>query len=238
MKLYCVWEHNHADSLLFIENMPGAFTRGASKAEALGKLPIEAEAWLRWAGRAIPSTFQEEVVQEAVSDAEVQDGDSNVLFESERDPLTKEEYMDLRDLALRSAEDFWRLYQGVPDREKTCLQVRKTFYGEVPRTAEEMYQHTKNVNDYYFSEIGVDAGNEGTILQCRERGFALLEQRTEYLVNALHLGSYDEKWTLRKVIRRFIWHDRIHAKALTRMAYRTFGPQAVPNVFQFNDRQL
>lgn len=41
------------------------------------------------------------------------------------------------------------------------LPARKTFYGAVPRTAEEMYVHTKNVNAYYFGEIGVEAGNDG-----------------------------------------------------------------------------
>ena len=47
MKLFCVWEHNGADSLVFVENLPGAFSRGASKEEALAKIPVEAGAWLR-----------------------------------------------------------------------------------------------------------------------------------------------------------------------------------------------
>lgn len=55
------------------------------------------------------------------------------------------------------------------------LPARKTFYGAVPRTAEEMYVHTKNVNAYYFGEIGVEAGNDGDILSCRCEGFARLE---------------------------------------------------------------
>ena len=31
-----------------------------------------------------------------------------------------------------------------------------------------------------------------------------------------------ETWTLRKLLRRFIWHDRIHARAMVRMMKRTF----------------
>ena len=73
---------------------------------------------------------------------------------------------------------------------------RQTFYGQVLRTVFEMYEHTKNVNEYYFGEIGVE-------------------------------------WSLRKLLRRFIWHDRIHAKAMYRMAIKTFGVDAVPNIFQF-----
>ena len=29
-----------------------------------------------------------------------------------------------------------------------------------------------------------------------------------------------EMWTLRKVLRRFVWHDRIHAKAILRIMRR------------------
>lgn len=46
-------------------------------------------------------------------------------------------------------------------------------------------------------------------------------------------GSYGESWSLRKLLRRFIRHDRIRAKAMCRMAFREFGEDANPNVFFF-----
>lgn len=99
-----------------------------------------------------------------------------------------------------------------------------------------MYVHTKNVNSYYFSEIGVKADNGGTIIECRRKGFALLEQMPDYLKNEVCEGSYGELWSLKKVLRRFIWHDRIHAKAMYRMAVRTFGTGAVSNRFLFHEK--
>jgi hypothetical protein len=35
----------------------------------------------------------------------------------------------------------------------------------------------------------------------------------------------NEDWTLKKVLRRFVWHDRIHGKAITRILekQRTLG---------------
>lgn len=75
-----------------------------------------------------------------------------------------------RALALRSAEDFLTLYCSIPDKTHTTLPQRETFYGDVPLTAEEMYRHTKNVNAYYFGEIGVEVGNEPDILICRPGG--------------------------------------------------------------------
>lgn len=234
MKIRCVWEHNGNDSILYAEEYIGAFTRGRSLEEALQKMSAEIASYLRWKGTPFPETLEPVVVQEKVSALTVSDADSDVLFDAERKPLTLAEYGELKALAMRSAQDFLTLYQAVPEKEKSCLPVRDTFYGLAPRTALEMYEHTKNVNTYYFGEIGVQADNEGTIAVCRERGFALLESQPDYLDNTVYLGSYEEEWSLRKVLRRFIWHDRIHAKAMYRMAVKTFGEAAVPNVFFFD----
>ena len=126
-------------------------------------------------------------------------------------------------MALGSAERFLRLYESVPDPDRSANPVRQTFYGAVPRTAREMYEHTKHVNAYYFGEIGVEADNEGNIVDCRRRGFEALEKQPDFLENRVFAGSWDEDWTLRKLLRRFIWHDRLHARAMVRMAKRTFG---------------
>ena len=233
MVIRCVWEHNRSDTLLYAENFIGAFTRGASKEIALSKMPDEIKAYLKWRGDPVADSLVPEIVEEKQSELNIADADSDVIFNSEKQPLTKEEYFELKALALKSAEDFLALYNLIPDKDKTSLPKRKTFYGDVPITANEMYEHTKNVNSYYFGEIGVDADNCGTILECRQRGFELLEQKFDYLDNKVFDGSYGEQWSLRKVLRRFIWHDRIHAKAMYKMAISTFGKNSVPNIFEF-----
>lgn len=232
MKIRCVWEHNGNDSILYADNFAGACARGETKDAALRKMAGEVASYLEWKGDAVPGCLETVIVQEKPSLLTISDADSDVLFEEEKKPLPRAEYEELKRLALKSAQDFLTLYEAVPDKEKSCLPFRKTFYGQVPRTAAEMYEHTKNVNDYYFGEIGVEADHEGTILECRQRGFARLEDQPDFLENTVHLGSYEEEWTLRKVLRRFLWHDRIHAKAMYRMAVRTFGGD-VPNVFCF-----
>ena len=234
MKIRCVWEHNGNDSILYAENFVGAFTRGVSKEEALRKMPSEIKAYLMWKGCPAADVFEPEIIQEKRSELTISDADSDVIFDDERKELSASEYSDLKFLALKSAHDFLTLYQAIPDKNKSCLAVRTTFYGQIPRTAFEMYEHTKNVNDYYFGEIGVAADNEGDIAECREHGFAALENQPDFLKNTVYLGSYDEEWSLRKVLRRFIWHDRIHAKAMYRMAVKTFASDVVPNIFRFD----
>ncbi len=155
MKIRCVWEHNGNDSILYSDNFTGAYTRGRTKEEAIRKMPLEIATYLRWAGKPLHDFPETEIVQEKASELTISDADSDVLFDREREELNIEEYEKLKALALKSARDFLALYEAVPDGNKSCLPVRTTFYGPVPRTAYEMYEHTKNVNRYYFSEIGV-----------------------------------------------------------------------------------
>ena len=233
MKIFCEWEHNGNDSLLYSSNLVGAYTRGENKSAALDKMHREAESYLRWAGTEVPQTFDIEISREKASALDIRDADSDLLFESERKPLTQEEYDELKALALKSAADFLSLYNSIPDKDVTTIPPRRTFYGDVPRTAREMYEHTKSVNSYYFAEIDVSADNDGDIYECRKHGFEVLELRPDFLTRGVIEGSYGEEWSVRKVLRRFIWHDRIHAKAMTRMARRTFPTADIPDIFFF-----
>ncbi len=231
--LRCAWEHNGSDTLLYAVDFPGAYTRGESLEIAKAKMPVEIRSYAAWLSLDVGAADNIEIIQDSPCDLEVRDADSDVLFEAEMLPLSMAEYQKLKAVALKSAADFLALYEAIPDKHKGVAAPRKTFYGPAPCTAEEMYRHTKSVNAYYFSEIGVEADNEGTILECRQRGFEALEKQPDFLSNPVIQGSYGESWTLRKVLRRFIWHDRIHAKAMYRMAVRFFDRGSVPNPYCF-----
>ena len=233
MTINCVWEHNSNDTLLYAVDYIGAYARGENLETAITKMPGEILTYQKWLGEDSSESIEIKIVGEKASDLAIKDADSDVLFESEKVPLTIEEYEKLKNLALKSAKDFLALYESIPNKGATAIAERKTFYGQVPRTADEMYEHTKNVNEYYFAEIEDDADNGGTIYECRKRGFEALEAKPDFLQNAVIEGSYGEDWTLRKVLRRFIWHDRIHARAMYRMAVKVFGVENVANPFCF-----
>ena len=233
MIINCVWEHNGNDTLLYAIDFIGAYTRGENLEIAVAKMSTEISSYLKWCGENASNNLEIIITGEKMSDLNIKDADSDVLFESEKAPLTVEEYEKLKSLALKSANDFLALYESIPDKKATAILERKTFYGNVPRSADEMYHHTKNVNEYYFAEIDIDADNNGNIYECRKRGFEALESKDNFLYNAVIEGSYGETWSLRKVLRRFIWHDRIHAKAMYRMAVKVFGTENVSNPFCF-----
>lgn len=235
MTVSLIDEYNDRGHLIYIENLPGAYVRGRSREEALEKLPQEVESYMLWAGMetccAVP---QGHVVQEKYSRLAVEDADSDVIFRSEREPMLLSDYSRLRSLALRSAADFQRLFDSVPDKDGTVLEPRDTFYGKVPLTARQMYEHTMNVNSYYYDQLGVDAPNGPDILSCRKTGFERLEEQHNVLTLPVMTGSWDEEWSIRKLMRRFIWHDRIHARAMYRMASRLCGKENIADPFFFD----
>lgn len=70
-----------------------------------------------------------------------------------------------------------------------------------------------------------------------------IRQYTKWITNGkeeleedyeVFIGSYNEEWSLRKVLRRFVWHDRIHAKAMYRMATKTWSMEELENPFYFD----
>lgn len=232
MIIRCFREHNGSDTLLYAIDLPGAYTRGESAEAALFKMEKEAASWLRWRGLPVPEAICAEITEEKASDLEIRDADSDALLPGETEPLSREEYELLKELALKSARDFQAMYDAVAGKDAAIAPVRRTFYGQVPRTAAEMYGHTKSVNAYYFAEVDVEADNDGSITDCRRRGFDALETQPDFLRSTVTEGSYGELWSVRKVLRRFLWHDRIHAKALYRLACRLDGNFSV-NPFCF-----
>ncbi|MBQ3066358.1 MAG: hypothetical protein IJC98_09005 [Clostridia bacterium] len=232
-KIYCAWEHNGADTLLYAVDFIGAYTRGSSLTEALAKMPNEIASYLIWSGTKQPVPTEIEVIEEKNSDLLIADADSDILFSKETKVLTHQEYLWLKTLALKSANDVLTLYHSIPDKKAAAALPRKTFYGAVPRNADEMYLHIRHVTPYYFGEIGVPADCEGNIYDCRRRGFQVLESQKAFLRNNVVTGNGGELWSLRKVLRRFLWHDRIHAKAMYRMAIKLFDHAQISNPFYF-----
>lgn len=128
MAIKCVWEHNGTDSLLYAVDLPGAYARGVGREEALQKMRQELPQFLRWMGRELPpEELAPVIIQEKTSTLRIADADSDVLFESERLPLTPEEYAAQKALALRSAADFLALVPLDPRSGPECFAAAGDF---------------------------------------------------------------------------------------------------------------
>jgi hypothetical protein len=69
---------------------------------------------------------------------------------------------------------------------------------------------------YYLSRLGLPL-QEGEFMMMRRLGLNLLSKEFEAHDNKPPVEADGELWTLKNVLRRLLWHDRIHAKAIARM---------------------
>lgn len=99
-----------------------------------------------------------------------------------------------------------------------------------------MLQHVDRVGAYYMSRINVEfTATENDLVANRYLCLKLIEVNQQANANMLTFID-NEYWTTAKALRRFIWHDRIHARALYRFAVRTWGYECVCDPFCFGNK--
>ena len=226
-------EYSDKGCMLYSLDCPGAFARGQSREDAAAKLPADVEAFCRWEGWTVPEGSVEIVEEKHQLDMKVEDADSDMMFTCERQPLAAEEYTILRELVLKSARDLDRLYASISNPDAPLGSPRATFYGEYPNTARKMFEHPDRVTSYYVGELGAEVDNLPGCYENRLNGLMAVEALSSFPALPVIKGSYGEEWSLRKVLRRFLWHDRIHARAMYRRAKAAWG-SAVADPFRFD----
>jgi hypothetical protein len=212
-------ETNGKGFMGFLADLPGAFVRGKDEEEALSKVRQEARSYLDWLGipRAVPARWQ--VVQRHHCQLMVEDADGEILLDADRGALPEEEFLILAELVRRSARTFKSLCDsGALKHWVDPSRARKTFYGECPKTIQEVFDHVNATQHYYFSRTGLlPSRGEKDFLATRELYTNGIERLFRSQGNSRVYDIDSEPWTLKKILRRFVWHDRIHGKAITRI---------------------
>ncbi len=198
--------------------LPGAFVRGRSEAEILSKVDREVESYLDWLGTPRSAPSQVRVVERHSCNLTVEDADGEILLAADRSTMSNDEFLRLKMLASKSGETFYSLYDSSQLRDWVDpLRVRGTFYGENPRTIREVFDHVENTQHYYLSRVGLNISHGQPFLETRESCLKEVEGLFQRMGNAAVYDVDGELWTVKKVLRRFVWHDRIHGKAITRI---------------------
>lgn len=214
-------ETNGKGYLGFIVELPGAFIRGMIEHQALAKVQKEVDVYLKWLGTKSQCDYKIKTVQRHESEAVVEDGDTAILLQADKGEVGKEEFRELVDLARYSGQTFVQLYENTQHKEWVDeSRIRKTFYGDNPATIQRIFEHVKNCQYYYLSAIGITEEPEEDFTLLREFALKKLKALFSEYNNLQIFEEEGELWTLKKVLRRFIWHDRIHAKAIARILAR------------------
>lgn len=229
-------EENSKGTMVHIIDMPGAFTRGKNLSEALSKINKEVYQYKYWESKELLDlNCKIEIIQREKTSAQLDDGDTEILTLKEKS-LDTTYFEKLKKLAIKSATDFQKLYDSIPNKTYNDLSKnRETFYGKTPSNANEMLFHVDEVKSYYLSRINIEfVGGVDDFTSNRIKSIELIEKDKKAKFNNL-VSIDNELWTTSKVLRRFIWHDRIHARALYRFAIKTWGEDVICDAFNFND---
>lgn len=237
-ELKAVLEYNDKGVTLWSLAYPGAFTRAETSAEAARKLPAACRRYRLWA-KLPPETDaagDEEIrfVRKCKVEAAVEEGFTMALFPEEKLALDMARYTSLKTLCLASARDFEALFASIPQKDRALLKSRRTLYGKVPVTAQEMLCHVTDAQQDWAALFGVDLGESQGLLADRKRLFAELERQPGYLNGRIVTSADGEMWTLRKLLRRLLWHDAIHGRALYRKAITFWQKERIKNPFGFS----
>lgn len=219
-KLSVAFETNGKGFLGFIVELPGAFVRGPDESSALSKTHVEVQSYLRWLHANDSINIQPQVVQRHSCGLMVQEADSEILLDSDKAFLSYTEWMQLMDLVKHSGKSFNMLFEHAQLKDWVDeTRIRQTFYGATKKTIKEIFDHVKRTQYYYLSRTGQRAYEEesDSLLTIRDECLQTLNKLFDKQGNSKVYNMDNEDWTLKKIMRRFVWHDRIHGKAIVRI---------------------
>ena len=224
----------------FIVELPGAFVRGPSAADAVSKAPEEARSYLRWLGQERTQFPKASIVQTHHCMLKVEDADCEILLADDKQRMSGQEFRHLVELAKYSGVTFNALFDSAELKDWVDhARIRTTFYGQNKKTILEIFDHVKQTQYYYISRTGL------SLTEDREQPFMRMRDLSLEALASLFRKSEDSKiytldgedWTLKKILRRFIWHDRIHGKAIARILEKQLQLRLVDSYedpFKFN----
>jgi uncharacterized damage-inducible protein DinB len=229
----------------WVLDLPGCFSRGPSPQAALDVLPRRAERFLEWLAEFEPTPHERVgiVVAEEVRDpaCPVKLGDTRALFAWDRNAPTEEEIeRDLRwmgynrrtlvslverlppEVLDRGEEgpDIHRL--RAPSIRRILRHIAGAEYWYLTRIPTRAQLPTEEPRDVFAALSAVRAAAEPVLRELLSAAPAKVVEVPETTWS----GRFTEGWTLRKVVRRAIWHEQFHIEEIRRHLAGRFGDRA------------
>jgi predicted RNase H-like HicB family nuclease/uncharacterized damage-inducible protein DinB len=229
---------NDGVCMAHVPDLPGCFVRASARDEALRRLPDTIRdhcAWLRRHGEPASPQDEEFEIQIAGEDAGVgpfDPGDAAALLPTDREPVTLEEMEWHFRLMGHSRSDLLALASEIED-DVLDWQPAPDEY-----TIRRLLRHIGNGEKWYVSRIvpidslppewDADEDLSPLAYLSMERRTALArlrqlteDERTRVFHPSFRTSHPQEAWTARKVLRRFLEHEREHT-AQIREALATY----------------
>jgi len=213
-----------------VVKLPECFSRGASRSDVLSLLDDVVEgrlAWIMARGLDYPRLSGFKVIEEQHDVPELgESGGAVALFKSDQTPIDEANLGDAVRLMQFSRDEVLSAVEQLTEEELDACPIPKK------RTVRLDITHIVNAEEWYISRLGpkyqrVYEDNLGTIKEASRlsavdrlrltRGAmipaleaALRDGRQEPFTRRAYTRYPEEQWTLRKVLRRFLEHEREH----------------------------
>jgi uncharacterized damage-inducible protein DinB/predicted RNase H-like HicB family nuclease len=211
----------------FIPELPGCWVFARNEERALAKAKSAASNWYAWAKRhgepvAPPTKIKVEPSEVLrVSYNPVEAGKPEPLFWSEVLPVTRQDIGRTLRLMNHSRRDLLELCRNLDNS-----RLRRKPNGG-PRTIGKCLRHIASVEWWYITRLDIDLPTDFPrdlfdLLQYtrdlaeRELKRLTKEQRTRIFQPHSDPSPVCNLWTARKVLRRFVDHERLHAAYIRR----------------------
>ncbi len=203
----------------WVPALPGCFCEARGEKEAVARLPAvvgEHLAWLRRHGEEVPTDGRCEV--EVVERVEAPPGRSEPCFDADRVPASEEDI----ELAIRrmgdARVDLLALVSSLPNSVTNWQPASEKW------NIRGILAHIASAEAYYRTGLLEEqperepAEERFELALQRERAIAHLRSLTEeHRAQVFHpnwpwRGNEHEEWTVRKALRRLIYHERFHTR--------------------------
>ncbi len=232
-------EHGERWWYAHVAELPGCFTRGETRDEVLGALPETIKryiAFLEARGKPTGARAAEfRVVEEIQEIPELGErGGAVALFATDQEPVDREELQCFLDLMRWNREELLGNVEPLSENDKDARPFPDKW------TINETLKHIANAEEWYVSRLGAKYQKEyeGFVRGLRPKGRrpSILERLGTVRLGATHALEYafasgvqgvfkrtaytrhpEEQWTFRKVMRRFVEHEREHIGTINRV---------------------
>ena len=234
-----VIEYNTSGAILHFIDFPGAYSKGKDVHEAFHNAYDEIQSFTKWMDNPIQNNFEIVVPNTYLANPRLNlsKGHSEILIDNDRDLLSKEMFEKWCDLAEYSAECFDTLYNAVKDKSWIMPEEHKDdFYHKELSTAEDIFNHMSDAHKKFLDPTGCKCRilKKDSYKDNRRKCISAIKDLYSNCESLDVTKKGKEEWTLTKVVRKYIWHDRMHAKGLCDYCNKLgMKKKDIPNVYCF-----
>ena len=206
----------------WVLQLPGCYARARTHEEIDAKLPDAIRDFLEWRRRNGDSVdtleVGYEIVSSVVTSAAAAEGDTSILLDADRAPLSEAEWGRIESWLEDSRQDLLSFLGQWSDESLDQVPAGSA------RSLQQNLSHLAFVEFMYaawtfdlHSIRGLEEFLAWTRKVATERMRELAASRDDRLTAADWAGAPEpEEWTARKAARRLLWHERLHLQSMQR----------------------